>query len=264
MECCTQYFFVLYANVVLEVFKIYVGIFFWGAHKQKWLLLSVQKLMKRTMQRSPVLLLISRGFNPAGLCWAILEADTSSLYIYLRSPRWLSQIPRFFYPVWMVKESFKQTLWGEHLLVAPVAWVEHVTSTGMSSILWLVNCAPLFCPLPLLLHWLWERTICMQLVWREPVGAISVCHLTFLALCSVHSYTHKLGHPFSPLELVLGFCPYCEHAERFTVCVGGQISVVLGWGLVSKPGSLRRTGNDFLIKFLICMLIAVLLKITLF
>lgn len=92
----------------------------------------------------------------------------------------------------------------------------------------IVNCAPLFCPLPLLPHWPWERTICMQLVWREPVGAISVCQLTFLALCSVHSYTHKLSHPSSPLELVLGFCPYCEHAERFTVFVGGQISVVLG------------------------------------
>lgn len=33
---------------------------------------------------------------------------------------------------------------------------------------------------------------------------------------------------------------------------------------MSKPGSLRRVGNDLLIKFLICMLIAVQLKIILF
>ena len=32
---------------------------------------------------------------------------------------------------------------------------------------------------------------------------------------------------------------------------------------MSKPGSLRKVGNDLLIKFLICMLIAVQLKITL-
>lgn len=208
MECCTQYFFVLYANVVLEVFKIYVGIFFWGARKQKWLLLSVQKLMKRTMQRSPVLLLISRGFNPAGLCWAILEADTSSLYIYLRSPGWLSQIPRFFYPVWMVKESFKQTLWGEHLLVAPVAWVEHVTSTGMSSILWLVNCAPLFCPLPLLLHWLAVRENHLHAGGVEGTCRSYQClspDISSIMFCS-QLYTQAWS-PFLPSWAGLGLLP---------------------------------------------------------
>lgn len=33
---------------------------------------------------------------------------------------------------------------------------------------------------------------------------------------------------------------------------------------MSKPGSLRRVGNDLLIKFVICVLIAVQLKIILF
>lgn len=146
-----------------------------------------------------------------------------------------------------------------------IAWVEHVTSAGMSSILWFLNCAPLFCPLPLLPHWLWERTICMQLVWREAVGAISVCHLILLAFYSVYSHSHMLSHPSSLPELFLGFCPYCEHTERFTVFVRGHISVVLGWEAwwISQD-LLRRMGNDFLLKFLICMLIAVLLKIILF
>lgn len=129
----------------------------------------------------------------------------------------------------MVNESFKQALWGEHLAVALCSLSRACHKCRNEQYIVITELCPLFCPLPLLPHWLWERAICMQLVWKEPVGAISVCHLIFPALYSVYSHSHMLSYPSSRLELVLGFCPYCEHAERFTVFVRGQISVVLGW-----------------------------------
>lgn len=120
-----------------------------------------------------------------------------------------------------------------------VASVEHVTSTGMSSISWFMEmCPPVlscaqsgsYCPLLLLLHRLWAK--------KHPraagtEGTCRSCQCLSLNISSVipclQLYTHARSPSLSHLELVLGFCPYCKHTEGFTLFVRGQISVVLGW-----------------------------------
>lgn len=155
----------------------------------------------------------------------------------------MSQTPRFFYWVWMVNESFNQTLWGEHLPIAlfRLSRACHKYRNEQHTVI--SELCPLFCPLLLLSHGLWERTSCLQLVCRQPVGTISaVCHLMFPAFYSVYSHSYMLSHPSSPLELILGFCPYCEPSERFTVFVTGHICGFRLRGLVSKPGSFKKNG----------------------
>lgn len=155
-----------------------------------------------------------------------------------------------------------------------VASVKHVTGAGMSNILWLTElCPPVlpcawsssYCILPLL-HRLWAKK---HLCAAGTEGTYRSCQCLLLNISSVipclQLYTHARSPSLSCLELVEGFCPCCKHTWRvYFICQRSDLSGFRLGGLVSKPGSLRRVGNDLLIKFLICMLIAVQLKIILF
>lgn len=186
------------------------------------------------------------------------------LIAYLHSPRWLSQTPRFStHFEWWMKASNRFCENTCQLLC--VAWEEHDTSAGMSRILWFSELCPPVLPSAM------PAPLAVGKNHLHAAGVGRTCRsyqclsldISSIMFC-LQLYTHA-HYPSSPLELVLGFCPYCEHTEGFTVFVRGQISVVLGWEAwwVSQD-LLRRMGNDFFIKFLICMLIAMLLKITLF
>lgn len=178
----------------------------------------------------------------------------------------MSQTPRFFYWVWMVNESFKQTLWGEHLPVAlfRLSRACHKYRNEQHTVI--SELCPLFCPLLLLSHWLWERTSCLQLVCRQPVGAISAVFVTwcfqhFILFTAIHTCSVTLP----PLLSWSWASALTVSPLKDSLCLSQAISVVLGWEAwwVSQD-LLRRMGNDFLINFLLCMLIAMLLKITLF
>lgn len=145
-----------------------------------------------------------------------------------------------------------------------VAWVECVTSAGMVMYIVITDLCPPVLP---------SATPAPLALRKSPLRAAGVggtcrsCQCLSLEISSILFCLQRFTRTQSPLfpswaglrHLPLLWACWKIH------CVGGQISVVLGWEAwwVSQD-LLRRMGNDFLIRFLICMLIAVLLRITLF
>lgn len=138
-----------------------------------------------------------------------------------------------------------------------LAPVQHVTSGGISSVWWrteLCPCAQRSC---------WPATA--QVVDSWCGGNLQkLCQLLPLGISStipcysntrIFSYLPSLfwnlvwASAFSPSTLIYLVC------QRPDLC-GFRLG-----GLVSKPGFLRRLGNDLLIKFLIYVLIAMQLNI---
>lgn len=119
-----------------------------------------------------------------------------------------------------------------------IASVDHVTSAGVSQYIVIYRTVPPpFCPVlgpaatalsPSFCTGCGWGSVCMQLAWREPAEAASVCHFSVVTPC-LQLYTHARLPSLSRLKLVLGFCPSRKNAEGFTVLVRGPISVVLGW-----------------------------------
>lgn len=164
----------------------------------------------------------------------------------------------------MVNESFKQALRGELLAVAlcSLSRVCHKCRNEQYTVI--TDLCPPVLP---------SATPAPLAVGKSPLRAAGVegtcrsCQCLSLDTCSIlfclQPFT-RAQSPLLPSWAGLGHLPLLWARWKIH-SVRGQISVVLGWEAwwVSQD-LLRRMGNDFLIKFLICMLIAVLLRITLF
>lgn len=126
------------------------------------------------------------------------------------------------------------------------------------------GCSSSCCPLALLLHRLWaKKHLCAAAI----EGTCKSCWYLSLDVSSVIPCTQQCIHAQSPflfcLELALGFA-LTASIPKDILCQRADLCGFRFGGLVSKAGSLSRVGNNVLIKLVICMLIAVQLKLTLF
>lgn len=153
-----------------------------------------------------------------------------------------------------------------------IALAEPVTSGGISHISWLTELCPSvlpcawsssYCPPPLLLHSLWAKK---HLHAAGTEGTYRSCQHLSLNISSVIPCLQLYTHAWSPSILSLSWVSAPAASTPKDLLYSSEARDLCGFrlgGLVSKPGSLRRVGNDLLLKFFICMLIAVQLRIIL-
>lgn len=172
----------------------------------------------------------------------------------------------------MVNESYKKPLSGECLPVAlcslsrachKLGNEQYIVTYGTVPPVLPCPCSSSYCPLALLLHRLWaEKHLCAAGI----EGTYKSCQYLSLDISSVVPAVRTCSVTLPlPSWTRLGLLPSLEaYWKIYFVCQRPDLCGFTLGGLASKPGSLRRVGNDVLIKLLICMLIGVQLKLILF